>query len=119
MTYGQAAGLIGFACLLATGQALFKMSAPSADQQVNAIGWAIILLKQPSFWAAISLYGCATLLWVYLLQSVPLSRAYPFAALGFVIVPVLAVGLFGERLTPTYIAGAALIVAGIIVTARG
>jgi hypothetical protein len=36
------------------------------------------------------------LIWVWFLSFTPLSRAYPFVALAFVLTPLLAVSLFGE-----------------------
>lgn len=118
MTGGQVAGLLGFSILLATGQTLFKTTALALPRGAALSQSFPVLLRLPSFWAALALYGLATLLWIHLLQSVPLSRAYPFAALGFVIVPASAALLFGEVLTPAYLVGTALIVAGVFVTAR-
>lgn len=106
-------GLCLFGVLLASGQVLFKV----AGREANLIRhWSEIvdLIMTPWLWAALIVYGIATLLWVILLQRVPLSRAYPFAALGFVLVPAAASWLFGERITLQYVFGATLIVVGII-----
>lgn len=118
MTNGQIASLLGFSALLAAGQTLFKVAAQKLGQGSQSLGGLPALLAMPVFWGALLLYGCGTLLWINILQSVPLSRAYPFAALGFVIVPVLATLFFAERLTLTYGVGALLIVVGVVVTAR-
>ncbi len=116
MTNGQVGGLVGFSLMLATGQVLFKMAALASTRPGGA-GFSLpVLLLVPSFWIALLLYGMATLLWIYLLQSIPLSRAYPFAALGFLFVPLMAVMIFGEKLSASYGAGVVLIVAGILVT---
>jgi len=116
MTNGQIAGLVGFSLMLAAGQVLFKVAA-LASMRPDGTGLSLpALLQVPSFWIALLLYGTATLLWIYLLQSVPLSRAYPFAALGFLFVPLMAMMVFGEKLTATYGVGVALIMAGILVT---
>ncbi len=104
--------------MLAAGQTLFKFSALGMGTKGASPASFLSLLAMPVFWAALVLYGFATLLWIYILQQVPLSRAYPFAALGFVIVPVLSVLFFSERLNVTYALGALLIVAGVVVTAR-
>lgn len=117
LTLGQIGGLIGFSLLLAAGQILFKTAALSAPvmSSPRAVSGLFVL---PSFWAALVLYGCATLLWIYLLQTISLSRAYPFAALGFVIVPVAGLLLFGERVNFTYAIGALLVIAGVLMIAR-
>lgn len=69
------------------------------------------------FWTALSLYGTATLLWIYILQHIPLSLAYPFAALGFVIIPAASWLIFKEPINLYYLAGAALIISGLFVIA--
>ena len=117
MSIGQVAGLVCFSLLLAAGQILFKTAALAAPVMNSVRGFAGLLLL-PSFWAAMVLYGGATLLWIHLLQTIPLSRAYPFAALGFVIVPVAGLLLFGERVSVTYAVGALLVIAGILTIAR-
>lgn len=117
MTNGQVGALLGFSAMLATGQTLFKLAALNM-RQGTAVESLLSLPTLASFWASLALYGCATLLWIWLLQSIPLSRAYPFVALGFVIVPVMAALFFGERLTFTYGIGTVLIVAGVMVTSR-
>lgn len=107
------AALILFGFLLALGQVLFKMA---GRDTVLVRSWSDLaaLFATPWMWAALVVYGIATVLWVVLLQRVPLSRAYPFAALGFVLVPAAASWLFAEHLGPLYLVGAALVVAGII-----
>lgn len=117
MSLLQYVGLIAFAFMLALGQILFKRTA-DASEHVNDMGSVFQLFAAPSFWLAVVLYGGATLLWIRMLQSVPLSRAYPFAALGFVIVPVASFFFFDESISWRYAIGAALIVAGVIVTAQ-
>jgi undecaprenyl phosphate-alpha-L-ara4N flippase subunit ArnE len=105
--------LIGFAALMASGQMLFKVAADAgADRpmpQALLNGWLL---------AAVILYGAATLLWVYILRSTPLSAAYPFAALSFVLVPVGAWALLGEALSWRYGLGMLLIICGILLTTR-
>lgn len=118
MTNNQLGGLIGCAAMIAAGQVLFKWAALTAARQSAGAPAAIEVLRVPSFWAALVIYGAATLFWTYILQSVPLSRAYPFMAMGFVIVPVFAALLFGEKLNASYLIGAALISCGIVLTVR-
>jgi multidrug transporter EmrE-like cation transporter len=77
----------------------------------------LALLVQPAFYTACMLYAAATVLWVWLLTLIPLSAAYPFAALSFVIVPVASWWFLGEPLGGRYWAGIGLIVAGVSVIA--
>ena len=104
--------LTAFAALLAVGQLLFKKAALAGAGE--AFPWAFV-----NGWMALALvlYGGATLLWTWILHTTPLSVAYPFAALAFVLVPLLSAGILDEVLTARMVIGAALIVAGIVVSA--
>jgi drug/metabolite transporter (DMT)-like permease len=107
--------LLCFPVALTAGQILFKRSA----QQVDVSGpWVFALMRLPSMWVALALYAIATVLWVRILTTVPLSRAYPFAAVAFVLVPAAGYLLFHEPINARYAFGAALIVVGVIVAAR-
>lgn len=111
-------GLLLFAALLSAGQILFKSAALSAPALTSGSGF-LALLQLPVLWAALALYGAATFLWIYLMQSVPLSRGYPFAALGFVLVPLAGVFMFGERISGVYVGGALLVVLGLLLISQG
>ena len=50
-----------------------------------------------------------------MLRSISLTHAYPFMAMTFVIVPLLATTLLGEPLTIRYWLGIGLILAGMLV----
>ena len=108
-------GLLSVAFILALGQLLFKLTAlrsPAIERFTDLRH----LLFDPMLWLALLLYGFATLLWVFLLQRVALTYAYPFAAIAFVLVPFGAAVFFDERLTIGILVGTALIVLGICVT---
>jgi drug/metabolite transporter (DMT)-like permease len=108
-------GLSGFALMLAVGQLLFKATADRLPP-IERFADLRHVFAYPMLWLALFLYGLATLLWVFLLQRVALTYAYPFAALAFVLVPFGAAAVFGERLSNGVLIGAALIVTGICVT---
>ena len=104
--------LLAFTFILAGGQVLFKKVGLAIAGQPLAKA-VLVMLRDPVLYAALALYGLATLLWIWLLSRVPLSQAYPWVAFGTVIVPLLGWYLFGERLAPGFWVGVALIVAGI------
>lgn len=110
--------LLGFTLLLALGQLLFKKVGLELRGQPLGDG-LLRVFATPAFYAAIALYGAATLLWIWILSRVPLSRAYPYVALGVVLVPLASMFVFGERVHLTFWLGAALIVAGIVITQIG
>ncbi len=103
--------LTAFAFMLACGQILFKKAALAAGTRPFLIG-----IQNGWTFAALILYGAATALWISILRTTPLSQAYPFAALGFVIVPLAAYLVFGEPIDARYVLGVVCIVAGILLT---
>jgi len=110
--------LLLFSVMLAGGQLLFKRAA-QAITGLPVQRLLPVLAATPAMWAAVTLYGGATLLWVWILSRVPLSQAHPWVALGVVVVPLAAVLVFGETVRPVFWLGAALIVAGIVLTQVG
>ncbi len=101
-----------FAFMLAGGQILFKKAAASIPALNSPEAFAALGLN-PWLWMALALYGAATLIWVMILQSVPLSTAYPFVALGFVIVPLASWLLFHETLGWQHAGGTVFILLGL------
>ena len=95
---------------MAAGQILFKLAAGQ--------GHLSRILLSPVFWGAAVLYGVITVLWVLLLREVDLSRAYPFIAVTYLLVPAASVVLLGEKVGPMYFGGVALIVAGIVMATK-
>jgi multidrug transporter EmrE-like cation transporter len=64
------------------------------------------------------LHVTALALWVAGLRQVELSVAYPFIALGLVLVSTLSWMFLGESMNVARIAGILLIAAGVLVVAR-
>lgn len=107
-----------FSFFLATGQIMFKMVARTAEP-LSSLSGIMGLALNTWFWLAIILYATATLLWIFILQKIDLVQAYPFMALGFIIVPVAAFFFFGEKINLYYFAGVGLIMAGLwLITAK-
>jgi drug/metabolite transporter (DMT)-like permease len=106
-----------FAAMLAAGQVFFKYAASSLKNKPVVDGF-LELAQTPTFYAAVALYGAATLLWVWILSRVPLSQAYPWVALAMSAVPILAVVVFHERFDSSYWLGVGLVVLGVFLTQR-
>lgn len=109
--------LLALAIVVATnvgGQLLFKVAADQVRTESNLVSMAVRLVAIPAMWGAVILYGLTILAWVWVLRSVPLSVAYSAVALVFVLVPLLAMWLFREPLTPQFAVGAVLIVIGVV-----
>lgn len=101
-------------CVLAIagGQVLFKLAARGAAASTAGFPWDFLNIY---LFAALAVYGFATLLWVWVLKTLPLNVAYPFVGLAFIIVPVLAWLLLNETLDWRHLAGGVLIMAGVTV----
>lgn len=63
-------------------------------------------------------YGVVTALWLFVLRSLDLSRAFTFASLTFVFVPLFSFLFLNERISAGTLAGTGFIVVGILVSAR-
>lgn len=117
LTLWQVALLIAYAAGMAGGQMLFKAAAlrylpdgPTADRVLS-------LVLNAYFLGAVALYVALTVLWVWLLTFIPLSRAYPFVALAFALTPLLGGIVFAEPMTAKLLAGIALILGGLLLIA--
>jgi drug/metabolite transporter (DMT)-like permease len=113
MTAGNHVMALLCVALIAAGQILFKLTANSINVAGTVLDRAVISIAS----ASLIIYGIATLAWVYLLQTAPLSRAYPYMALSFVIVGLVSWLYFQEPMSGFYAAGLTLIVLGIIMIA--
>lgn len=105
--------LLGNILLLVSGQILFKIGL----QRSGGLVWSKIAVS-PAILSGLALYGIATLLWFAVLSRLPLSVAYPMQSLAYIFAMFAAYYLFGETLTPTKIAGVAVILAGVYLLAK-
>ena len=100
---------------IACGQILFKMTADRvAGQSLLAIfgDWRTLAI----FGTSVGIYGFATIAWVLALRDLTLAHAYMLMSLSFVLVPVFAMLIFGEKLSLQFLLGLVLIIAGVVVT---
>jgi len=111
-------GLLAVALLLALGQLLFKLAAERLvlDRGIGAL--SVSFLSIPML-VAMLVYGATTVLWVYLLHGLPLSRAYPFIALAFAFVPAMSWFAFRDPLDLRYLAGLAIMLVGLYLVSTG
>jgi drug/metabolite transporter (DMT)-like permease len=104
-----------FATMLAGGQLLFKQIALMMHGKSFQDGM-LTIAAAPALYFALSLYGGATLLWIWILSRVSLSQAYPWVALSLGTVPVLAMFVFNERVGNLYWLGIAFVMLGVLLT---
>ncbi|WP_295993876.1 EamA family transporter [Rugamonas sp.] len=77
------------------------------------------LLLNPWIVSAFAAAFLASISWMGAMTKFPLSHAYPFMALNFVIVLLLGAWLFQEPISITKMVGMALICAGTVIAAQG
>jgi drug/metabolite transporter (DMT)-like permease len=114
--------VVGTVAVIACGQIIFKFAAlqlqfdprqPWIEQfriNVVPVGWVLF---------ALGLYLIATVAWIQALRNIPLSVAYMFNALAFIIVPFAGFILFGEQMPRYFLPSAAMIIGGIILVSMG
>ena len=107
--------LAGTVLLLSVGQVLFKIAATQIVLS-NSI-WSS--LRNPTLLVALGVYGFATVLWILVLRTIPLRLAYPFVAMAFVFVPIMAHFALAEPLKINTFIGFILILSGVWVSVRG
>jgi len=76
--------------------ALAQILLKSAANQTRMVDWGLSLIWQLP--TALVLYAVSVATWVMALRVLPLSVAYPFMALAFILVPIAAVTVFNENL---------------------
>jgi len=113
----QVAVLTAYSAGMSAGQMLFKVAANRSNPN-QPLSWRLLdLIQDLYFLAALVLYGAFAVLWVWILTMTPLSRAYPFVALAFVVTPVLGALLFNEAISMRLLVGIALILCGLLLVA--
>ncbi len=78
----------------------------------------VVLAKSLPFWAGMLCYGVSVCVWLAALSKAPVSTAYPMLSLGYVVVAAVSVLWLGEVLSPTKVAGIALICVGVVLVSR-
>jgi drug/metabolite transporter (DMT)-like permease len=105
--------LAAYAAAMAGGQMLFKVAAMRGAGTTSWGERIPAILCNLYFVAALILYAALTVLWVWILTGVPISRAYPFVALAFALTPVLGIVLFGEPASLRLAIGIVLVLCGL------
>ncbi|WP_026791710.1 4-amino-4-deoxy-L-arabinose-phosphoundecaprenol flippase subunit ArnE [Pleomorphomonas oryzae] len=100
--------------LTCAGQLAQKQAASGEPQQGSRRRHVLV-------WLGISLLclGSAMLLWLSVLQRVPVGVAYPMLSLNFILVTLAARWFWHETITTRQWLGIALIVLGVIFVGRG
>jgi multidrug transporter EmrE-like cation transporter len=105
------------------GQLIIKWQATLAGNLPEGGGDKLFFLLRLVLnpWVASGLFAAflASLTWMAAMTKLPLSHAYPFMSLAFVLVMFLSAFIFHEPLTWAKAIGMACIVAGIVIGSQG
>lgn len=113
LSFVQVIVLVAYAAVMAGGQVLFKLAA--IRNPAGSLGQRLGgLIHNGFFGAAVVLYVLLTVFWVWILTFTPLSRAYAFVALAFILTPLAGGVVFGEPISFRFVVGIALIAAGLV-----
>lgn len=109
--------ILGSMLFGSSGQVLMRMG--MADLGGSSLVATILSgIAQPAVLLGLACYVASTLLWLVVLSRVPLSLAYPFGALNYVLIVAVAL-VTGEHVGLLRWAGVALIVGGILLVSGG
>jgi multidrug transporter EmrE-like cation transporter len=87
------------------------------DIKNNIIQTSISISLNPYIICGFISYGISIILWLWVLSKVDVSLAYPFQALGYIIVTILAWFIFQENINFTRIIALIFITLGLIILA--
>ncbi|KTD82765.1 EamA family transporter [Legionella waltersii] len=107
-------------CLLcafgsASGQLLMKVSGLAWKRSGNFYDTAVLFTIATSF----LVYAITSLGWVYILKNTPLSLAYPFLAMTFILIPIADYYFFNQTFDWKDGVAALFIITGICIISMG
>jgi multidrug transporter EmrE-like cation transporter len=125
-TAPRPAGLISIALLfVSVGFAIAgQLTLKSAMNNVGRIGTAEVraagetvmrLAREPRLWAGLLLFGISSIFWIVVLSRVPLSVAYPFVGVSYILIVLLARFVLGENVPALRWIGVFVVAAGIAI----
>lgn len=101
----------------ASGQILLKFAVNRMDQinlaWPNTINTIIHIFTNPWIMTGILCFVSSMVLWIKVISSMELSKAYPSISLSYVIVFIFSIYLFNEAISPGKIIGLILVLAGV------
>ena len=87
------------------------------DLKNNIMNTCISIAFNPYIISGFIAYGVSILLWLWVLSKVDVSLAYPFQALGYIVVTILAWIIFQENISYIRIIALLFITIGLIILA--
>jgi multidrug transporter EmrE-like cation transporter len=110
-------GLVLFAVVTAaTGQVMLKHGMQIASARAADTGSSLALRAATSPWVLLGLvvFGVSAVAWLAALSKVPLSVAYPFNAVGYLVILLASILVLHERASVLTWVGSLMVVSGLV-----
>jgi drug/metabolite transporter (DMT)-like permease len=101
----------------ATGQLMLKHGMQIATARAAKPGGSLLVSAATSPWIlfGLAVFGISAIAWLAALSRVPLSVAYPFNALGYLVILTASILVLHERANVLTWAGSVLVVSGLLI----
>ena len=112
--------IVGTLLLTAAGQIIIRWRAEahsSARDGAGTLDYLLAMFLDPFVMGALAAAVIASVFWMMAVKQLPISVAYPFMALSFILVPWAASLLLNETVSLRQYLGIALVLAGVAVNA--
>ena len=104
--------------LSALAQFALKVGVTGAARSAGVVAEMNRFLHSPMVYVGLALYGLGAVLWLLVLARAPLSIAYPFVGIGFIITMLAGVMFLEEGVNAMRVSGTLLISIGCVLVAR-
>jgi drug/metabolite transporter (DMT)-like permease len=111
-------GLLLFAvATAATGQLMLKHGMQAATSRAAQSGGSLVVRAATSPWVLLGLvvFAVSAVAWLGALSKVPLSVAYPFNALGYLVILIASIVVLHEKANVLTWVGSVLVVSGLLI----
>jgi drug/metabolite transporter (DMT)-like permease len=117
VTIASAVLLVFAVSTAATGQLMLKHGMQLASARAAKSGGSLVVSAATSPWILLGLavFGISAIAWLAALSRVPLSVAYPFNALGYLVILTASILVLHERANLLTWAGSFLVVSGLVI----
>ena len=117
MTAGNLVLVLFAVALAATGQLMLKHGMQLATARARGSHGSLVVAAATTPWVLLGLvvFAVSAVAWLGALSRVPLNVAYPFNALGYIVILGASVVVLHERANLLTWAGSLLVVAGLVI----
>jgi drug/metabolite transporter (DMT)-like permease len=117
MTAGNLLLVLSAVALAARGQLMLKHGMQLATARARDSHGSLVIAAATTPWVLLGLviFAVSAIAWLGALSRVPLNVAYPFNALGYIVILAASVVVLHERANLLTWAGSLLVVAGLVI----